>query len=56
MFITSDIIATLTASVVALGYLRFGVLVIVNLILWRMSSLLGIIATLLTLGYFLHFF
>ncbi len=52
----TDIIATLTNAVILLGYVRFGVLFVVNVILWRIHSLLGLVGTLLTLGYLLHFF
>lgn len=52
----TDIINTLTASVVALGYVRFGIIVIVNLILWRVHGLLGLAATIITIAYLLHLF
>lgn len=52
----TDIVATLTDSVIALGYVRFAVILIIGVLFWRKHSLLGLIFTLMTLGYLLHLF
>lgn len=45
---------TIVASIQALGFFPSLIVLTVNLILWRIEPIAGLIATLLTLGYLLH--
>ncbi len=54
MFDIINAINTITATVMNLGYVRFGIIIVVNLILWRLNGLLGLIATIVTFAYLLN--
>ena len=52
----TNILNNLTQAVITLGYVRFGIIVIINLILWRVDGLLGLIATGITIAWLLGLF
>lgn len=45
---------TVLTSIQAMGYIPFIVLLIVDMLLWRVHPVLGLIATLLTFAYLVH--
>lgn len=45
---------TIVASIQALGFFPALIILVINLVLWRIEPIAGLIATLITLGYLLH--
>lgn len=45
---------TIIASIQALGFLPCLIILVVNLVLWRIEPIVGLIATLITFAYLLH--
>ncbi len=45
---------TLYASILVLGWIKFGIIVIIDLILWRIHPLIGLAGLILLIAYLAH--
>ncbi len=45
---------TLVLTIQTIGYVQFGIIIIVDILLWRVHPVLGIIAALLTFSFLMH--
>ena len=51
-----NFVETIMSSIENIGYITFAVIILIDIILWRISAVLGLLGVLLTFAYLMNWF